>query len=680
MPPPTSPGRWTPQEMMRVRQVGDVQVSSDGRRVLFTVTMAVTGEWPDDEGARASGRSRQTSKAGVSSSPRGYSTHIHLAEADGTTSVQLTFGDHSTVRPSWSPDGERVCFVSDRLGSRDLYVLPLAGGEALQLTATANGVGNYKWSPDGRFVAFTTEDVKQDGARHTRGEARVIGTSSAMNHLWIVAVDAFPIPAEPRRLTQGDFNVDPDFPEGFNWSPDGSTIAFSHSPTPQEGNRWPVFGDISTVGVASGAVECIVETDATSFGPVYSPDGEWLAYAHVERPTWPGIGDLCIVPASGGESRRLHATFDRKPLPLGWSAEGDRIYYIDTLRTFARVGALPADGSQPQDLGPQDRVLSSAYLNHTRTHIGCVFEDLESPPEAFVLELENQPSHTQSPDRLSAALRQASTANSGLADHPLGRTSLITWESTDGEEVEGLLTYPVDYEPGRACPLIVDLHGGPHWFFSQVFVANPQPYQFPLAAFAASGYAVLRCNIRGSGGYGPEFRFAVMEDLGGVDFDDVTAGVDYVIEIGVADPERLGILGWSYGAYLSAWAMTQTSRFKAACMLAPVTNLISFTGTTDNHELLPGYLRTEHWDDPALFLSRSPVMQASGVTTPALFLHGEADTRVPISQSFELYDALRQQGCEAQMVAYPRMGHVPVESDHLLDIMERTLAWFDRFL
>ena len=673
MPRPISPGAWTPYEMMRVRQLGDVQVSPDGLRVLYTVTAAAMGE-PD--AGRVPSRRQLVGAGSAASSPRArYDTHIHLADVDGSESHQLTFGEHRAIRPQWSPNGKWVAFLSGRDGRNDLYLLPVDGGEAARLAAIASGIGSYKWSPDSARIAFVTKDPEDSTDGAPGSDARVIGAGFSMHHLWVVAVDLTSGTSTggtltaARRLTQGDFNVDPHFAESFNWSPDGNTIAFTHAPTPQQNNRWPVFGDISTVEVASGVVDHIIETDATSFGPVYSPDGEWLAYAHVERPTWPGIGDLFVVPASGGESRRLHATFDRKPLPLGWSASGDRVYYLDTLRTHARVGALSADGGKPIDLGPQETVLSFAHLNHTRTHIGCVIEDLQSPPEAFAIEL--SPASTVS---------RVSAANASLPDHPLGHTELISWRSKEGPQIEGLLTYPVDYEPGRTYPLIVDLHGGPHWFFSQVFVANPQPYQFPLAAFASSGYAVLRCNIRGSGGYGPDFRFAVMEDWGGADFDDVVAGVDHVIEIGVADSERLGVLGWSYGGYLGAWAITQTRRFKAACMLAPVTNLISFTGTTDNHELFPGYLRREFWDDPALFLARSPVMQAKGVTTPALLLHGEADTRVPISQSLEFYDALRQQECRTQMVAYPRMGHVPGEPDQLLDIMERTLAWYDRYV
>ena len=216
--------------------------------------------------------------------------------------------------------------------------------------------------------------------------------------------------------------------------------------------------------------------------------------------------------------------------------------------------------------------------------------------------------------------------------------------------------------------------------FSQVFVPAPHPYVFPLAAFAAAGYGVLRCNIRGSGGYGRAFRFANMKDWGGMDFEDLMSGVDHVIDLGVADPEQLGVLGWSYGAYMTAWTITQTKRFKAACMLAPVTNLISFTGLTDIHAFVPGYFGAEFWDDRELYLARSPISNVKGVKTPTLILHGEEDSRVSISQSFEFYDALKRQDGEVQMVAYPRMPHGPTEPRHHLDIMERTLAWFDRFL
>ena len=354
---PTLPGQWTPREMMRVRQVGDVQVSPDGRRVLYTVTTAVE--------ATASGPSAAA-----------YQTHIHLAEADGSPSRQLTFGPVPAIRPQWSPDGAWAAFVSSRHGSSNLHLLPLAGGEAVRATAAVNGVGNFKWSPDGGHIAFAARDGERELDPH------VIGAGLAMSHLWVVAVDPTGgMPSEPRRLTQGGFNVDPVFSESFNWSPDGRTIAFTHTSSPQQGNLWPVGGDISTVDVASGVVEPLVTTAATSFGPVYSPDGDWLAYAHIERPTWPGIGDLWVIPAAGGEARRLHPTFDRKPVPLGWSATGDRIYYMDTVRTLARVGALPVDGGEPIDLGPQDRVLSHAHLNHARTHIGCVCEDLGSPPK-----------------------------------------------------------------------------------------------------------------------------------------------------------------------------------------------------------------------------------------------------------------------------------------------------------
>jgi dipeptidyl aminopeptidase/acylaminoacyl peptidase len=214
--------------------------------------------------------------------------------------------------------------------------------------------------------------------------------------------------------------------------------------------------------------------------------------------------------------------------------------------------------------------------------------------------------------------------------------------------------------------------------FAQTFLANPGPY--PVAAFAAQGYAVLRPNPRGSGGYGKKYRYANYGDWGGGDYHDVMAGIDSLVEKGIADPDRLGVMGWSYGGYLTAWAVTKTRRFKAASVGAGVTDLISFAGTTDIATLLPDYFGGEPWDKPDLYRARSPVFHVKGATTPTLFQHGERDTRIPLSQAQELYQALKRQGCPTELVVYPRTQHVIGEPKLLLDCMHRNLRWFDQHL
>jgi len=244
--------------------------------------------------------------------------------------------------------------------------------------------------------------------------------------------------------------------------------------------------------------------------------------------------------------------------------------------------------------------------------------------------------------------------------------------------IEGLLAYPAQYESGKRYPLVLMLHGGPAGVFKEGFSASPDVY--PVAAFAARGYAVLRPNPRGSAGYGKAFRVANAKDWGGMDFKDVMSGVDHVIRIGLADPDRLGVMGWSYGGYLTAWTITQTQRFKAASVGAGVVDLTSNSGTTDIPGWSPQNLGAEHWQDPSLYRARSPISHVAAVSTPTMILHGESDIRVPISQGHEFYSALKRRGIPAVMVTYPRMPHGPEEPKQLLDIMTRDLDWFDRYL
>jgi dipeptidyl aminopeptidase/acylaminoacyl peptidase len=255
---------------------------------------------------------------------------------------------------------------------------------------------------------------------------------------------------------------------------------------------------------------------------------------------------------------------------------------------------------------------------------------------------------------------------------------VLAWKSPDGKEVEGLLTYPVAYRAGARVPLLVIVHGGPAGVFLQSYTGAASPYT--VAGFANHGFAVLRCNIRGSSGYGYDFRNANYRDWGGADYRDILSGVDAVVAKGVADPERLGIMGWSYGGFMTSWVITQTQRFKAASVGAGVTNLMSFTGTADIPSFLPDYFGGEFWADGGLdtWRAHSAMFHVAKVKTPTLIQHGEADLRVPISQGYELYNALKRQGVTTTMVVYPRQPHGLQEPKLQLDALTRNLEWFDR--
>jgi dipeptidyl aminopeptidase/acylaminoacyl peptidase len=273
---------------------------------------------------------------------------------------------------------------------------------------------------------------------------------------------------------------------------------------------------------------------------------------------------------------------------------------------------------------------------------------------------------------------QVSHVNDEAAKLPMPKTEVVRWKSSDGLDIEGLLTYPVGYKAGTKVPLLLNVHGGPTGVYRQTFIGNPSP--FALAALANDGYAILRANPRGSSGYGQKFRFANYNDWGGGDYNDLMAGVDHVIAMGVADPNRLGVMGWSYGGYMTSWIITHTHRFKAAVVGAGVTDLVSFTGTADIPGFLPDYFGGQYWQTFDSWRQHSPLMHVAGVTTPTLIEHGEADERVPISQGYELYNALKAQNVPVRMLVLPRQHHGPREPKMILEAEKSTVEWMEKWI
>jgi dipeptidyl aminopeptidase/acylaminoacyl peptidase len=327
---------------------------------------------------------------------------------------------------------------------------------------------------------------------------------------------------------------------------------------------------------------------------------------------------------------------------------------------------MPVDGP-PAVFFETARGVFTADLNATGTHFGMTFESPDTAAEAFVMPVEGS----------ASAMKRLSQANVNIPKPAMGRTEAIRWKSKDGLEIEGLLTYPANYEKGQKVPLILNIHGGPTGVFNESFTGRSALY--PIAVFASKGYAVLRPNPRGSGGYGKQFRFANYNDWGGKDYEDDQAGVDKVIEMGIADPDRLAIMGWSYGGFMTSWTITQTKRFKAAVVGAAVTNLWSFTGTADIPGFIPDYFGGEPWENFEAYRKHSPITYIKNVVTPTLILHGEADDRVPVGQGYEYYNALKRQGGIAKMVVYPRQPHGPREPKFVLDIMQRHVEWVEKY-
>ena len=633
--------QWTPEEMMKVRFAGGVQVSPDGKRVAFTVTEPVMTEDKSE-----------------------YLTHVWISRVDGSGADQFTFGEKSSTNPHWSPDGQWVAFTSSRLGKNNIWLIRANGGEAQKLTDVKSGVEGFAWSADGQWIAFTMSDPpdeKEEKDQKARNDAWIVGENYKMSHLWVVpVVKDSSGKREARRLTKGGFSV-----ADWDWSPDGQTIVFSHVPRPSA-DDWPL-ADISTVKVSTAEIAPFVSTKAAESGPVYSPDGQWVAYRVSDiPPSWGFTAWIQVAPAAGGAPRRLAATFDEQPEIIDWSADGKRIYFTETQGTVTRLGALPVEGGAAEILNQGDSSVFNATLNPTRTAFGLNVQSWDKPSEAYMT------SATQwSPVPVSKI-------NADSPKHALGKTEVMRWKASDGLEIEGLLTYPVAHEKGKRYPLLLIIHGGPTGVFTQAFIGNRS--QYPIAAFAAQGWAVLRCNIRGSSGYGRKFRYANYKDWGGMDYKDLMAGVDHVIASGIADADRLGVMGWSYGGYMTSWVITQTKRFKAASIGAPVTNLMSFTGTSDISGFIPDYFGVEFWNNLQAYEKHSAMFNIKGATTPSLILQGEQDARVPVQQGYELHNALKRQGTKVKMIVYPRQPHGLQEPRLVLDAGRRNIEWFKEYL
>jgi dipeptidyl aminopeptidase/acylaminoacyl peptidase len=629
---------WTPEVMMTIRRVSAVEPSPDGTRVAFVVGEALM------DGEKSE-----------------WLSHVHLAAADGSSSRQLTRGEKSATSPRWSPDGRWLAFVSSRSGKANVWRIALAGGESEMITDEKGGVSSFEWAPDGASIAFVMRDPKtdeQEKADKEKRDWRTLDTALKMNRLYVSPIEKNADGKRPsRQLTPGALSVG-----SFSWSPDGRTIVFEHQRTAAV-DDW-VTGDVSEVTVASGAVRVLASSAAAEADPVYSPDGKWVAFAVSDVPaSWAFDSRVHVMPAGGGSPRALAATPDSQPGIIGWTADSRRVLVGEVDRVRPRVLALPADGSAAVPLGPPSLVVSGASLDRSGTRLGFVGGDLDRAPEPYWALVDTM-----------AATKVATVQPSVAA--PLGRSEVVAWKSTDGTPVEGILTYPVDHRPGSKAPLLVVIHGGPAGVFTRSFIGAAS--QYPLAAFAAEGYAVLRVNPRGSSGYGKVFRHANKSDWGGGDYRDIMTGVDHVIGMGVADPERLGVMGWSYGGFMTSWIVTQTKRFKAASAGAAVTNLMSFTGTSDIAAFVPDYFGGEYWDVFDKWRTHSAMFNVKGVTTPTLIQHGDADDRVPITQGYEFYNALKRQGVEVRMTVYPRQPHGFTEPKMTLDAARANLEWFGR--
>ena len=632
---------FSPEQMIHFKRVISTAMTSDGSKVAYEVASPIM------DGAKSE-----------------FVTQIWVAATDGSMNRQFTYGDKTCNRARFSPDGKYLSFTSARDGKSKLYLMSLDGGEPVAITDQKYAVENYAWSPDGKSIAFLmTDPLTEQEEKDKREKRDIVVVDQYKNaHLYLLTFlkneqGEYPV----RRLTRGNFHI-----TDLNWSPDSKTIAFAHQASPSvEG--W-YNSDISTIPTDGGDVKIMVNNTGEDRQPVYSHDGKWLAFvSDGGKAAWTAISDVYIMPANGGPAKKLAATFNRDPHIVDWSPDNQSLLVDEYYKTTRVIYTLPIDGKSLKMITQTNGYYSNPFVNKAGDLMAFTYQNPVSPAAVMAYSFKGQ------------KMLRLSTINDDFAKMRHAKTEVISWKSKDGKyNIEGLLTYPKDYQKGRKYPLILNIHGGPASLFTQTYTGAGSV--FPIQAYAEQGYVTLRPNPRGSGGYGAEFRLSNHSDWGFGDYDDIMAGVDHLIAENIVHPDSLCVTGLSYGGYMTSWIITHTNRFKAAAVDAGVTDLVSFTNTTDIPDFIPQYFGGEFWEKPDVYMKHSPMFYVKNVKTPTLVLYGAIDTRVPTSQGQELYRALQRLGVTTELVLYPRTQHAVDEPKFILDMGKRTCEWFHKYL
>ena len=633
---------WAPELSIQLKKISDLNISDKSNKISFVVREALI------EGEKSE-----------------YLSQIWVANTDGSDLVQFTYDKKSNTHPRFSPDGKYLAFISKRSEKPQIWIMNIAGGGPWQFTHEKQGAGAFHWSPNGKTIAFLMKDPETDEEEKNKKEKRdviLVDKNFKYGHIYTKKFNSKSDTSKAERITNGNYDI-----TNFDWNPNGKNIAFSHRPEPTFNSGF-VSGDISMVNLSNKKVKSLVTWEGVDSSPSFSPDGKLIAFtSNGGNREAIGLNDIFVIKTNGGKPRKLSETPNRGRVGIiNWSTDSRHVYIRDLDRTQSQLYKIGVQDKSIDALFDAEGFISSIAISNDETKIIYVKQTVDKPSEVF-----------------SGLLRQIKTKritdfNISLDLPAVTKTEILQWESKDGLEIEGLLTYPANYNKRKKYPLALIIHGGPAGSFPQTFTGNPGIYV--VQYFTSKGYAVLRPNPRGSTGYGKDFRYANFKDWGFGDYEDIMSGVDKVIEMGVADQKRLAVMGWSYGGYMTSFVVTRTDRFKAASMGAGLPNLISMTSTTDISNYLVAHMGDEFWNDYKTYEKHSAIYRIKNVVTPTQILHGENDLRVPFTQGQEFYGALKRKGVSTEMVVYPRTPHGPREPKLLMDVSPRILTWLDKYI
>jgi len=643
----------TVDDVLGMKGVGTPMVSPDGTRVVYTVR-----QWESE-------KDRMESR-----------TRIWMVPVAGGAARQITFGERGDSQPQWSPDGRYISFVSARgAASGDdpprgqIYLMRADGGEAWKLTDSKESIASYSWSPDAARIAFVATDARssdEEANARKRDDERVFENDFRYQHIWVIGVDG---KSAASRVTSGTNYTVGGSP---SWSPDSKRFAFSAKPTTMIRDA---RSDVYIADAAGGSIDKITTNPGSDGQPEWSPAGNLIAWVGepmsakaIGDGTYPGYvgnGHLMLYDVAAKTTKDASsAEFDLEPGAPRWSPDGRSLTFVSGKRAYSDAFSFDVASGKYTQL-TQQKTLQYGSRSKDGKVVAVTMDGPAMPNDVHVT------------DAAFGSFRKLTDTNPQSTAFALGDTEVVTWKGSDGMEVEGVLLKPVGFSAGKRYPMLVVAHGGPSGAYVNNYrVAGLEGGQL----WAGQGWAVFYPNPRGSTNYGEKFLRANINDWGGGDYRDIMTGVDAMVARGIADPDKLAHIGWSYGGYMTSWVITQTNRFKAAMVGAGLTNMVSMYGTNDIPNVLVSYFGgIVNKETTPLYNARSAMTFIDNVQTPTLILHGGSDERVPTGQGYELFRGLKDRGKTTELVFYPREGHGIAEYYHLRDRLTRINAWVTRY-
>jgi dipeptidyl aminopeptidase/acylaminoacyl peptidase len=636
----------------KLTAVSDPQISPDGKSIAFVVSRLNLEQDRSDR---------------------------ELALIDIATGAvhTLTYERKGVGSPRWSPSGDRLAFEALDAAAKEpkpqIFVLPLSGGEAKKITDAPNGVEQFAWRPNGQEIAYVASDEpenKKDIEKHNDafevGDNDFLATrAETPSHLWLTAADG----GTAKRLTSGAWSLAKSAPPSspaspINWSPDGKWLLFTRQEHPQFGDN-----DLTTLQVLNadtGEIRKLTKHQSIESFGVFSPDGSRVAYWYPRDGDPNNENEIVVTQAAGGDGAVATRSIDHDLMRVIWMPDGNSLLVggHDGTQTSLWLQAL---GGAAQKLALGD--VNPAWSFWIDASVGRKGEI------AFTGSTSTQPSELYYMASANDAPKRLTNFNQGIAALQLGKTQRFEWQGPDGFHEDGVLVYPPDFQKDKKYPLVLVIHGGPT-------ASSITAFSFLSQLLAAHGYIVFSPNYRGSDNLGNTYQRAIYNDAGDGPGRDVIAGIDALKKQGSIDEAKIGVSGWSYGGYMTSWLIGHYSIWKAAMAGAPVTDLYDEYNLSDGNVTVRYNFKGSPYvaDNLKAYREQSPITYAAHIKTPTLILHDTGDARVTVSQSYQLFHALKDNGVPVKFFAYPVAGHFPGDPVRQMDVYRRWLDWMDQHL